>query len=225
MAANDTYLDKREFQKSIQEYLPTTRKALPQVLNERGLNVAFRWQALIPKADKSKMEAELGVTRRLETNRKGKQVSRRTINPAPFIYGIVNARRRDRGEAALVGADMAKAAKAFIASRARSIAFLKSGCIQIIRMLSSAAKKSVRFGDRSAKQYGKAKGSAVPAVESWTPVVTLINSANSGDTKGSQALQRYGAPAAQRAMNEEARELIRHTRDKLQKIADKHNAR
>src|SRR5687767_5152055 len=105
------------------EYLPTTRKALPQICNERGLNVAFRWQALIPKADKAKVEAELGVSRQLVTNRKGKQVNRRSVKPAKFIYGIVNSGRRKMGLPAISGAEMEKAAKNKIASRIRGIAF------------------------------------------------------------------------------------------------------
>lgn len=224
VASNQTYLDKRQFDQALREYIPTTKKSLAQISNERGTNVAFRWQFHIPKADKAKIERELGVTRQVVVNRKGKSSNKRTVKPVKFVYALVNARQAAKGEEGLTGSAMEKAARNFIASRVRSIAFFKAGCIPIIKKLARAAKKFVRF-DRSAKQYGVDKGDAIPARESFTPSCTLINSATGNGTTGSRALLKYGLPALQKAMNEEAQELLRHTHAKLQKDADKINAK
>src|SRR5205807_1063675 len=86
---------------------------------------------------------------------------------APLAALIINARRGAKGQPGLRGPAMEEAINAFVASRLRSIAFLKSGWIGAIKkMIPYADRRGGPRQDRTAKEYGQAKGDAKPSVNS-----------------------------------------------------------
>jgi hypothetical protein len=216
--------DTSQFDAAMAEYIPTTERDLAEIVNKRALNVAFRAMRLTPKADRYRIAAEVGeIGRVLRVTKKGRlmRTSKRIYatrkgHSAPLAALIINKRRERAGLPGLQGKEMEAAIKRMVGARQRSAGFHKSGFIQPVRRLALATRNPVRVPFSEARQVGKPKGSAIPAVKSISPTATIIAEAG-------QALKIAG-PAMQQALNDEATEMREHVARKLQQTANKYNA-
>jgi hypothetical protein len=187
------------------------------IVNTKALFIARGAMIETPKADKRKIAAELGrIVRRGKRAGSVKLAKARDFD-APLAALIVNKKRgRGRG---LYGTAMAEAVRTLIASRMRSIAFLKSGWIPAIKALIPFADR--RGGPRQdrAVQYGRAKGSGTPAQEGiWKVKAIIENSA--GDNKNNRdALLTYGGPALEKAVQNETASMKEYIERKLTESA------
>jgi hypothetical protein len=72
--------------------------------------------------------------------------------------------------------------------------------------------------DRTAKQYGRPKGSAIPALNGFRIRAEIVNAASAtGDTKA--ALLKYGLPALRAAYNHEIASMRDYMARKLTQSA------
>ena len=212
-------MDTREFDATMRRYRELSRKDPAIICNTKAFFIARGATRLTPKADKEKIKKELGaIVQRGKTKGALKLVSARDYD-APLVALIINA-QRGKGKG-LYGVEMTEAIRKFIANRMRSIAFLKSGWLPAIKGLAALVpnKRNAPPIDRSAKQFGEAKGSFRPARDSsWKTVSTIINSAGANENnKG--ALIRYGGPALQQAVNDEEASMREYVERKLRETA------
>lgn len=200
MAGSLTRLNTRDFDRTLKQYMQVSKRDLATVINTKGFFIARRAVIETPKADRrsiTQLRSEL------------------------FISKLINKRRGARGEKGLYGQEMKLAVRAVISARLKSIAFLKSGWLQAIKKLAPfAERRGAPRADRSAKQIGQAKGNAIPARPGWKPVATIINAAlSSHDRK--DALQKYGRPALQAAIDFEVQSMKEYMARKLNDSARK----
>ena len=191
-------LDTREFQRALLKYIPTTKRDLPEIVNKRAINVAFKAIRFTPKASAPK------IRRQLKKQAKGK---------APLAALIVNKLQGRFGRQGYYGAKMKSEVEEFIKGKVRGIGYLRSGWLASAQQMARLAGMKVGRS-RATKVYGKGEhGQAKHAKPGWTPSATIINLAT--------GIADVGKPALQKAINAEARELIRHVERKLKGSARK----
>ncbi len=213
MNAINLKMDRREFDRTLKEYVQLNKRDNKSLMDTKGYRIALKAQAATPKADAAKIDAELGVigfSVRQVTRGKNKGKFRKgkaVFSQSSLAEKILRARFAKAGKAQPTKEEMNDLALKFRASRARSIAFLKSGWLRAIKTLAPLANKSgAGRVDRSAKQYGQDKGYATPAKEGNRATTTIANLAGSNkENKG--ALHRYGGPALQTAFNQETADM------------------
>ena len=191
-------LDTREFQRALLKYIPTTKRDLPEIVNKRAINVAFKAIRFTPKAKPAKIRRQLG---------------KQTKGKAPLAALILNKLQGRFGRRGYYGAKMKSEIDEFIAGKIRGVGFLKSGWLAAAQQLARMA--GMRVGkSRGAKLYGKGEhGRAKHAKPGWTPTAEIINKA--------AGIADVGKPALQKALNAEAREILRHVERKLKGTARK----
>jgi hypothetical protein len=169
----------REFDATIKRYSEFSRRDLSVIVNTKAFYIARRAVIETPKADKQQVAAELrGQRTKNVTSKRGKV---RAVNYT-LAQLIVMARRALKGEST-AKKDIKADVKSFIASRLRSIAFLKSGWLPAIKRLEPLAEKIGGGGgprptkSNTGTQYGRAKGAATPAVAGFKPKASILNDA------------------------------------------------
>jgi hypothetical protein len=227
-----------EWNRVFPAYARARRKDLVDVINTKLLYVARGALFRTPKADVAAMQAVLGPVAMTMSHQKiritktkgvkqGKVVWKNVFAQAagrevPRLALIINARRKAKGREPLPlhGEEMDRAMNKEWNRRKRSVAFLKSGWIPSIRLLTPLALPGRKPPvDRGARQYGKPKGMAVAAGRSGArPVGRIENFANAkGDDDN--ALQTYGMPALQAAFDAEAASMREYLARKLEQSA------
>lgn len=220
-------LDTREFSSTLRRYAGYSKRALPVILNTKAFYIARRATVETPKASSSKIAKELREPRLQRTvNKKGRATNRKTT----LGRLIIMARRARAGLPGLSKTELTSAVKGLIAARKRSVAFLKSGWLPAIKRLEPLAE---RVGikprvDVSGKQYGRAKGSASPAVGGFSPRASITNDAlpkargvfKSLGGNRQQAL-KFAGPALQRAFGHEMRSMKDYIERKLREEAQR----
>ena len=195
-------LDTREFQKALLKYIPTTKRDLPEIVNKRAINVAFKAIRFTPKANAAKIRPALRLKSRLN---------------APLASLILNKLQGKYGRKGYYGAEMRAEVEKFIKGRVRGIGYLKSGWLASAQQMARLAGMKVGRS-RATKVYGKGEhGQARHAKPGWTPSATIINLA--------EGIADVGKPALQKAINAEAREIMRHVTRKLKGTARKQGIR
>lgn len=197
MVAPSIKFKDQEFNATLKKYLTYSKRDLATAINTKAYYIARRATVETPKADKT--------------------IIRRTTGEV--LGKIVNKRRGLRGEKGLYGKEMAKAVKSIMAARLKSVAFLKSGWLPSIRILEKhAERRGIPKMDRTAKQHGKNKGSAVPSRLGWKIAAQIINAASALKDK-KYALELYGGPALRRAFAFETQSMRDYIARKLKKSA------
>jgi len=234
-------IDMTEFNAALREYIPTTKKELPDIMNERLAKVIERtWDAMPPNTPAAVSQKRFEIAQYLSEpratyvklatsgKRKGKFIrSKAKGKQLMRVHLILQARRAKKGLKGLYGKAMRKASGAFRRKSAASAGFLKSHFLPIIRTLNLVSKwkipwwktKGVSRWPGSAG-YGKAN----PAKLGWNPVASFdiqgqVRDDQIGKVQGMFNTALNGAFAA------EARELSSHVARKMQRVADRHNAR
>ncbi len=202
--------------RAINRLIPFTEKTGPEIVNQRLMNVGGRAANKTPMADKVKIISELGeVGRKIRVTKKGKLVRGKRVyaksarKDAPLAALIINSRRKKAGKPGLYGKQMTSAVKRMIGGKTRSVGFEKSGYFRGIRRLASTLQKPFIIANmKGISVRGQPKGEARPAPSrSLRPSAILINKVKGISKVGSQPLQD--------AINEEAREIVRHVEEKM----------
>lgn len=195
-------------------------KTYAYCVNRALQNVTARAIGPTPKADAAKIAWQMGQvgTQIAYRDRKGNlkryKTPKRIYNFAnSFAARIINKRLRDTGQKMVFGAEMEKRAKAMVGARLRSVAFIKSGYIPALALLSRLIDKPMRIL-RDGRVVGVPKGWAIPAPKGTA--VTFGEVAN--NAKGAS---KVGVTAAQQAVNETARDMIGWATDRLREDARK----
>tara|TARA_R100001463_G_scaffold36092_4_gene78170 strand:- start:6939 stop:7544 length:606 start_codon:yes stop_codon:yes gene_type:complete len=192
-------LDTSEFQRALLKYIPTTKRDLPEIVNKRAINVAFKAIRFTPKAKPGKIRRALKLRARLN---------------APLAALIVNKLQGKYGNKGYYGAEMKSEVEEFIKGKVRGIGYLKSGWLASAQQLARLA--GMRVGrSRATKLYGDGDhGKAIKANPGWTPTATIINLA--------EGIAKVGQMPLQRALNAEAKEILKHVERKMKKSARRH---
>jgi len=192
-------LDTSEFQRALLKYIPTTKRDLPEIVNKRAINVAFKAIRFTPKAKPGKVR---------------RQLKKKAKNNAPVAALLLNKIQGFYGNKGFYGAKMREEVEEFIAGKVRSIGYMKSGWLAAAKKLARMAGQ--RAGrSRAAKVYGDGDhGDAKAARGGWTPTALIINRA--------VGIAEVGQMALQRALNAEAKEILKHVARKMKKSARRH---
>lgn len=217
-------INTRDFRATLTEYRKVSRRDLATILNTKAFYIARGAVRNTVKADRNKIRADL--------NSPAYQVDLKGKNPTatdfpPLAAAIINSRRGKAGLKGLYGADMRAAIRSLINARQRSRAFVASGFIAAIKKFFPLAERKSQAprNDSTVKQYGQAKGSAVVATDaSWKMLASITNTA-SGPRETRDALERYGGPALQQAVNDEVRSMKQYMLDKFSATAKKFSAK
>jgi hypothetical protein len=191
-------IDTREFNAALRQYIKVSSRTLPEIVNKRAVNIAFKSIRHTPKAKKARIKRDL-------------KVKSRTNPKAPLAAILVNAGRNP----GLYGDDMKQAVEELKERRAKSIGFIKSGWLGAVNDLQPHAKVFRRTPRVNVK--GKPKGFGRPARKGLNPTAEIVNQVAGAVKVGSSALQR--------AMNDDADDMRTFTAKRMQKDANKFNAR
>jgi hypothetical protein len=231
--------DQSKFDDALLDYMKVTDKTLTEVLNTKAYYIARKALWFTKKADSGDIDKQLGhlvsVTHSVGarmTSKKGLSLVSRTRSrngkdyEAPYAALIINKRRGRKGQKGLYGAEMEQAIRDMLASRRRSIAFLKSGWIPAIRILESFAKDKSKAGVPPGNDGAVSRrdhGIAYVAQENAADkVVTIINAAHAQNDK-KDALTLYGSRALQVAFDDEAASMEAHIAQKMSDPTDAAN--
>ena len=203
--------DQSRFDDLLQQEVLFTKRNWCDAVNTHAYFIARKALWLTKKADATKLRAELE-------------------GPAKFTDGtlgeaIMLARYREKGGWPTSGAAFAADVRRLIASRTRSVGFLKSGWLPAIRTLEyfTVNKGQAAPLDREARVYGQEKGSGYPAVPGDIMTAQLTNSAGTATDKGTAALQKYGGAALDTAFYDESERLKEYLDRKLREQCDNAN--
>ncbi len=199
-------LNTSEWDKVFPKYMEHSKRDLATALNAKAFFIARRAVVETPKAKLSRMSRATGG----------------------ILGRIVNKRRGLAGDKGLYGVEMAKVVEIIYQARRRSVAFLKSGWLPAIRKLEQSVDPRYRRGaaksDRTAKQVGRAKGSATPARTGWRCSARIENAALAKHDK-KEALDLFGGPALQRAFDYEVASMNEYIARKMRDTAKAHGVR
>jgi hypothetical protein len=225
--ATDSKWDQKVFDRVLDQYLKITSRDTTTAVNTKAFYIARGATRNTFKAGKSRIQAELVKTVEVQrTSKSGKTSVRKTRElvrgskvDAPLAALIIQSRLKRAGKDGLHGVAMKTAITALINARKRSNAFLASGWLDAIKTLAPLAapigKKPAMASASEMKRYGKAKGSATPAVPGPQAVAQIVNTAISKrDDKG--ALQKFGAPGLSKAFEDEVNSMIDYIMDRMQ---------
>lgn len=222
-----------------------TKRAPADTCNFVGKEVAFGAYANTPYVTAPKIDAELDVIVSPVIGKRGKPLKNRkqySIGKAqnvPLAALIIQARANSRSRYnvltnlryALSGspfkgvsrqagaAAMAALIDNMIKSRRRSVSFIRAGWVRAMKVLKSLTPS--RFGGKSGipSNANEALGDVIPAQQGRTETFCLIENDVGLEGKNSEshnrALQQYGAPALQMAMDMEGRKQMDYVLKKM----------
>jgi hypothetical protein len=226
-------VDISEWSKAASDLFQFSKREFPDFVNGQALSVASRAGKLTIKADRNKIEHEMGVISKFEKLRGGNagkkgwvRIGKRELVydvSKSFAARIVNKRLRESGGSQLSGEELGKAALKLIAAKVRSVGFIKSGWIESIKTLSNIVYKKPRkaTGIDGAKVYGKAKGWCKPAKQGDINPSCLI--ANTAILEAGRFSSKTGNPMAvaeaglKKALNEAKQDMIAELGKRLEK--------
>jgi hypothetical protein len=239
MTAN-IVIDDREFQRALRAYYPTTRRTLAQIVNQRAYNIAGRTMDMMKPAPgreqstrrhiRAYMNSTVSTRVRVVKSGPNKGKYKRAGakgNQLARVNLIIQMRRAKRGLKGLYGAAMRQAEGKFKQAAQVGVGFLKSPFVAVVRDLGM----SVKFKPRIRTSWGRiaiwpgsrGRGTVNPAQDGMNPTVIMKMLWNVRGHPG--RVESLIVPHLQRAFNDEAREIMRHVQEKMQKDADRINAR
>ena len=163
-------VDSREFQRVAEALITTSSRTYPRFVNGQLYRVATLAVKLTDKANRTKIDREMGTLRSVIKTRSSKsggkngwvRITKREIKDDSFASRILIARHAATGKWFAKGRTIKEKAATLIAAKIRSVAFIKSGWIPSIQTLTPLVySRGAALG--GAKQVGAPKGYAVPA--------------------------------------------------------------
>lgn len=235
-------LDTRQFQRELRKYAETTRKTGAQIVNQRAYNVAGRAMDMMkPEAGREQSTRRLiraylnrTISTRIRLAKSGKRKGQfirkgKRSSQLAAVNLIIQARRSKKGLKGLWGKAMVSAEAQFKQAAEVGVGFLKSPFVAIVRGLTEyqppgrRMRIKTQWGRISVWPGSKGYGTVNPAKPGTSPTVHI---GLRWRVKGAPTkVQRLTLPHLQRAFDAEAREMAAHVQRKLQKEADKINAR
>jgi hypothetical protein len=224
--------DQRHFDRTFARYMQHTSRTLPEAINSKAFYIARGAVRETQKADKGKIRSALQQTIQVPsksavgTMRNKRVLVQARDHDAPLAAVIINARRGAKNKRGLFGKNMRDAVKAMINARVRSVAYIKSGFLPAVKILAKFTKDKSRAPamDSAAKQFGQAKGAAIPAgANAKVPMATIINEAYAKHDKN-DALRKVGGRGLQRSFDAETASMRQHIEDKMRPAAAEFNA-
>lgn len=232
-------INTKNFSDAIRFLSEHTKRDFAEILNQRAFNIASRSvDSLKPspgaeQSTRAKIKGYLNETLstrfRLATSgkRNGKFLRKGSrANQLARVNLIIQARRRKMGIKGLYGDAMRDAEGRFKTAAQVGVGFLKTPFLPIIKGLHGFVKfkrVKTRWGRISVWPGSDGYGRIKPAKSEQSPSVemTLGWKVSGAPTK----VQRMVVPKMQAAFDAEAKEMVRHTNEKIQATADKVNAK
>jgi hypothetical protein len=222
---SETHLDISQFQKAFREHIPLVTGTLAEITNKKMFYIARGASRETPVSQN--LEHDLGIvgymariSRKTKKSKKGKAIY--SIRTGLRFAAIINARRAKAGLAALARSEMGEAVRKLFAARLRSKGTERTGWLAGIRVFARSIGESSLALDRTSVTH---KSIASTAKEGWSPVATLEYRIISTDTNKRQYIDDKTTAALQKAFDDEAQSMIDFAAKRLQKDADKINAR
>lgn len=176
-----------DFDSALRGYIDAAKnRAVPDIINAESENITRATLRLMPKANRGAITAKLGTPSR----------------PSALAMKIVWKRLGKGGTRAQARA----LAKRMIAARLRSVGYIKSGQIPVLKALGA------RTGSGPNPRSNAARGGATKA-RAGNPTATLENAATGAAT--------VGAPARDAALSERASRLTASATRRMQQEADR----
>ncbi len=224
-------LDTSQFNEGLKKAIELSSRSGAQVINSRAFHAAAKAIPATKKASRQQIEQELGrIGTSLKVTKSGKLSRTRAgafkggsalVREDSLAARIILARIRNAGAIDHMphGAALAKAAAKLIASRVRSIGFIRSGWISAMRDFSRYAFGASKPPMDGVKVVGQKKGKGTPAKPKVGKMVaTLENSAlliggrNSSVASNPVPIAEAGMKIA---LQSEYAEMARHMAEKL----------
>lgn len=228
---NQVTFDTSKFDKALHDYMVSSQRELGQIIAQKSMDVCFTALKLTQRADADKIRRQLAnavvskvsrsrITKRLRTTKQVAIVD----DDKSLAARIIIARAAKAGKSPGTLEEIKKKALALIGARVRSRGFVASGWIAAISKIGYVLGRSFRFSAGGTKQYGTQKGDAIVRILGWKPVVTFINRAM--QSKGARPyMKQIGEAGLQAGFDAVAVDMAEHTAQRLQKVADKYNAK
>ena len=228
--ASTISVDLSKFNAALTRYAELSKQAAGDTLNRKALYVARGAMDRTRRASRPDIE-KLGlvtesIRQRIDTKGKTRNVRKFDFQKEAAIANYAGALKRHGKTLRQFEnrAAVAKAARKWISSKLKHIGFLASGWIRPVRTLASRVSGESFKPFTDARQYGVAKGYAVPASRnSDKPFVIIANTANRN---------RYGDPipphvsammldALRRSVAAETNSTLEYIRRKMREAASK----
>lgn len=223
------------FSSSVSQLIPITKRDIPDIVNQRTLNVVGRTWDRLPPNDIQGKRAEIKRTlreqlsQRLRTAKTGKPrflKSGKKSDQLQRVHLIVQARRAKAGLPGLFGRAMRRASGRFVQRAQVSVGFVKSILLPVITGLNAIVRFKFPFAKtRSVSRWpGSAGfGSVQPAGEGERARATFRIGARLKTGEGK--VQSILSGALQQSLYDEGREILRHVQEKMKQRAERFNAR
>jgi len=220
-------INTREFNAALRKYAELSKRTLPEIINRKAYFIARRAVFETPKASRVEIRQKLGRISKRNGQLKLVRLSWAWRRDMPMAEAIIRARFHRDGKPQPTKDQVQELMIQLILARTRSIAYFKSGWLPAIQKLEAFVKS--KFGaarrDRDARVKGRLKGNATPARPGWRPKATIENATGVGGkldsgAKRGKALEKYGTPALQRAIDFETRGTLQEI-DRRMKAAAK----
>jgi hypothetical protein len=210
---SDTFLWSQDvFNQTLKEYIKNSSRTTVSAINTKAYFVALGALRNTPVASKEDIKAIAGM---------GK-----------FPARLVNWQRKRAGLKPLgPGPEMGDAIKKMIAAKLKSRSFLKAGWIPAIKILDASIEAKWRRGAPAkgfVQAVGQPKGSAKPAAGVGKVVAMIVNDVGAtgpNAAQNSDALERYGGPALQKAFIQEVASMKTYLEQRMKPDADRFNAK
>lgn len=195
--------DQSRFDDLLLQEVALTKRTYVEAVNSHTYFIARKALWLTKKADSTRIRSELEGPAKYTDG---------TLAEA-ILINRYNKQGGWPGSGAAFAADVAR----LIASRTRSVAFLKSGWIPAIQFIGAVVTNKGKAApmDREARVYGQYKGSGYPAVMGDIMTAQITNSAGTETDSGTKALHKFGAPALDAAFYDEALNMQAYVEKKL----------
>lgn len=187
----------RELDRAIVQYARKRKKDVPDVVNRAAMNVAFRAAQFTTKASKTDIL-------------KG-------FNPYALVRWIYRTHGPIKGGPSELKtkADAQAAADRLIAIRMASIAFIRAGWLPAAKKLKAIVRRGK--GDISTRSLRKGRegfGYGRAALNAARPFALVVNqSVNKDNPTSGAALEKFGGPAATRAIRYVANDMLKFIRE------------
>lgn len=245
---SETRWDQSVFDRTLADYMKISTRTLAEIVNNKAYYVARKALWFTRKADAGSIRSSLGEIRRrgqVVKSARGSLISYRfTIKTThlqlhdsnryadvPLAALLVQSKAAKAGRRspwfgrnrAAGAAAMTAAIRNLIVARLRSVAYLKSGWLPSIKLFGSAVADKSGLPPIEGKQTGRPKGRGEKAKPGFIVRASIENFARTIKDPRYEALTRHGAPALQRAFDDEAQSMREYIERKMKGDADAFN--
>ena len=196
--ASGMQFDMKQFHSSMGLYVKVSKRDFAYIVNKRAINIAFKAMKKTKAATAKKVRADL--------LRKAKVPGRRGKQRPSMAALIVNKKEAGKG---LYGAAMKEKIRELIKLRTRTIAYIKSGFLGVIRHIEAKvpgrAKRRPNNVSKFSRNPGKGKA-ALPVIRAQALIMNFAKDS-----------AKVAGKAVQAAINSDASDMATFARRRLRK--------